>query len=101
MDVLLPAWVPDSPYLKSRSSSSIPAAIMSRIPVLLSESEAGAYAYAEPPVRLRRMEGESEIQAIRRLRAANACGRATAEEWEEYERTIEHANDIALAAVMR
>ena len=101
MDLLLPAWLPDTPYLKSRSSSSVPAAIMSRIPALLTDDEAKAYAYAAPPAVLRRRDGESEIHAIRRLRMSKGCKRASVGEWERYESALVTANERTLESLSR
>lgn len=101
MDLLLPAWLPDTPYTESRSSSSVPAAIMSRIQALLSDEEAKAYAYAAPPALLGRRDGESEIQAIRRLRMSKGCKRAGVEEWEEFESALVEFNERTLESLSR
>lgn len=99
MDVLLPAWLHSTPYVQSRSSSSVPAAIMARTPALLSAKEVQAYSYARQPAVLDRRTGESEVVALKRLRATQQCRRSSTRHWLEFEETIKRANQQVLATL--
>jgi hypothetical protein len=110
MDLILPAWAKEpgsdhSPYTVSRGSSSVPAGVMARVPVLLSTRERNAYGYlageagVASPAWLERAEGETEVAAIRRLRTmASPCPGLSQRiaKWEVFEKGLQSQNTAAL-----
>ncbi|KZO90813.1 hypothetical protein CALVIDRAFT_558495 [Calocera viscosa TUFC12733] len=68
MDVLIPAFSADT-YLTSVASSSIPAALMTRTPILASPAHLRAYAYLAPPAVIVRPSSMTDAEAISLLRA--------------------------------
>ncbi|KZT55617.1 hypothetical protein CALCODRAFT_518624 [Calocera cornea HHB12733] len=98
MDVLIPAFSADS-YLTSVASSSIPAALMTRTPVLASPAHLRSYAYLAPPAVVVRPSSMTDAEAIARLRAGrdlldgvaisgNRFNYTTYSGWDEYEDSI-------------
>lgn len=92
-DVMLTGWpLPSSRYTRKIASSTIPTALMNRLPVLLSTKEARAYDYLRSPAILEIRKNEMEIQALARLRRTNSCSGGTAAQWERLEQKITIAN---------
>ena len=100
MDILLPAWHPDSEYIGARASSSIPAAASCRVPALLSPTEKAAYSYMVHPAVAHRDEEETEMQAIKRMRDQGTCSRGQIEEWQTLEEKVVQQNQRVLERTM-
>ncbi|KZO90832.1 hypothetical protein CALVIDRAFT_602634 [Calocera viscosa TUFC12733] len=67
MDLLLPAFHGDGYYINT-ASSSIPAALIGRVPVLASSRHMRAYGYLAPPAAIMRPTSMSDAKAIQLLR---------------------------------
>ena len=101
-DMLLPALRQGSDgqpseCLINRASSSIPAAIIARIPALVTEEQARAYDYLAGPAIIPMGNGQKPINAIRQMRqqARNLtwAGIHSVSEWEGYEEDLQARND--------
>jgi len=102
MDALIPAFSSEN-YLKSVASSSIPAAFMTRTPVLASPAHVRAYGYLAPPGVIVRPSSMSDAEAIALLRAGRDLLAGTTisgnhfnftqyADWNEYEESVLDAN---------
>lgn len=67
MDLLLPAFA-SLHYLRDKTSSSIPAAVLSRVPVLGSALMVKVYEFLRSPAIVPYPAGLSEVQSIKLLR---------------------------------
>lgn len=81
---------------------------MARVPVLVDDTELAAYSYLRPPAYILRESGESEIEAIARLRKARQAepidevtAKATELAWERYEEQLYNSNRAVLLRVLR
>ena len=86
-----------SEYLMNRASSSIPAAIIARIPALVTEEQARAYHYLAGPAMILLGHGQKPIDAIRQMRQ-QACNLTWADvhsvsKWKAYEEDLQARND--------
>jgi len=90
MDALIPAFSSEN-YFTSVASSSIPAAVMTRTPVLASPAHVRAYAYLAPPGVIVRPSSMSDAEAIARLRAGRDLMDGTAIVGDRYNFT-QHTN---------
>jgi hypothetical protein len=67
MDLLLPAFA-SLHYLRDKTSSSIPAAVLSRVPILGSALAVKVYEFLRPPAIVPYPAGLSEVESIKLLR---------------------------------
>lgn len=97
---MLPAFADVDLYTRRAASSAIPAAMMARTPVLVTNLEREAYAYLEEPAFILREEGEDEMEAVARIRKGGAAISGTEHQWAEYERRLLRRNEDALRRIL-
>jgi hypothetical protein len=100
MDLLIPLWKENSQYTTIRASSSISAAVSVQVPILPSEAESAAYDFLQNIAVVKREEGESEVDAIARLRKGGLQDRALGQDWLEYLQSIEAKNESLLRDIL-
>jgi hypothetical protein len=98
MDVLLPAFGHKG-YVEVMASSSVPAALISRIPILATNQVISSYSYVSGPALVPHPNSMDPVEAIRRLRLGQdpmaAAKRSTvraSQTWEAYERELDRHN---------
>lgn len=98
--MLIPAFPRPKRYTSVIASSSIPAAIMARVPVLVSQRELRAYSYLRHPAYVLREHVESEVHAIARLRLQGTLVGGSQQEWEIYEEALLQQNRRAIVRLL-
>ncbi|TYJ57962.1 hypothetical protein B9479_001320 [Cryptococcus floricola] len=87
-DVMVPAFRDRGPY-EDTTSSSIAAAVVTRIPVLASARHLLAYTYLKGPSIIQRLISTSEVSALEAIRAqGQPRRRESKEEWKEFQDEI-------------
>ncbi|EJT99475.1 hypothetical protein DACRYDRAFT_117719 [Dacryopinax primogenitus] len=110
MDVLIPAFSADL-YLTAVASSSIPAAVMTRTPILASPAHLRAYGYLAPPAVIVRPSSMSDAEAISRLRAGLPLLEDTAiqgnrfdlpeyRDWDAYTESLLQSNTVTWRRIL-
>lgn len=82
-DIMVPAFSQRSTYQET-TSSSIAAAVITRIPILVSDRHTDAYTYISGPAEVHKNISTNDAQALESLRRRGQQPRASGKEWERY-----------------
>ncbi|ORY35900.1 hypothetical protein BCR39DRAFT_512928 [Naematelia encephala] len=103
VDLIVPAFGQNGPY-EDTASSSIAAAVIVRVPALVTERHLNSYTYLAPPAIVTHSVVESEIAAIERLRTSGdqwQLRRASAKDWRRYQGRLDSENVETWGRVLR
>ena len=90
-DIMIPAFAQRGNY-EETSSSSIAAAVITRIPVLASDRHLMAYTYISGPAQVRKSTATSDADAIAELRSHGARLRENDAVWRKYQEGVIREN---------